>query len=400
MRIAGSNSYQGFNFSIEEKELFRNAGAFFCQAIENAEGVPFQLIFGPQVGEGYYLDIGGGIIDLVGIEPGDFTERKFQSMIEMVIPAANDMPVDRELTRQKFLQGELKSYKAELLVKTPSGDKKWIRDASLPLFDENSGKIIGAFGILYDITEQRKATNSNCECLNDNDKLKSSFLRNISHEIRTPLNAIVGFSALIGEPGVRSDQVQEYRELISQSSDQLLEILNDIIEMSKIDAGLVTASRELVNINKVLSKIYTESGPAAVEKGITLKLQAPIDGDDLILKTDLTMLMKVLRNLVGNALKFTSEGSVEFGCVNGSRNIEFFITDTGIGIPREHHESLFNCFYQAESSVTRSYGGTGLGLAISKAYIELMGGKIWFTSSEGSGSQFRFTLPFDNTRVG
>jgi signal transduction histidine kinase len=210
----------------------RSAGTtdFFFQAIENADGVPFQLIFGSRIGEGYYLNIGDGIKDLLAVRPEDFTEKVFQEMIEEVVPLSPGIPPDHEEARRKFISGELKSYRAEVLVRRPCGERIWIRDASLPLTDEETGKVIGAFGILYNISESKRSgtTVSRAdERADELDRLKNAFLRNISHEIRTPLNAIVGFSTLLGEPGYGMKEQQEFRDIITRSTDQLLALVTD-----------------------------------------------------------------------------------------------------------------------------------------------------------------------------
>ncbi len=146
MTVKKSLNDPGTHFSNSEVKKFAVTTDFLFHAIENADGVPFQLIFGPRIGEGYYLAMGSSLPDLLGIPPEDLTEKKYHAMIEEVVPLSYDIPVDPEEARQKFISGELSSYRAELLVKTPGGEKKWIRDASLPLTDEDTGKVIGAFG--------------------------------------------------------------------------------------------------------------------------------------------------------------------------------------------------------------------------------------------------------------
>jgi signal transduction histidine kinase len=368
---------------------------FFYQAIENADGVPFQLIFGPRIGEGYYLNIGSGITDLLGIAPEDFTESQFHSMIEECVPLTDAIPSDPPEARQKFISGELKSYRAELLLKLPSGEKKWIRDASLPLTDDETGRVIGAFGIFYDISDSKNsAINVRMarEKAFEYDRLKSAFLRNISHEIRTPLNAIVGFSTLLGECG-NVQQQKEYREIITQNTDHLLGIISDIIELSKLETDIVKINKYNVNINQLLQSVYAEYNERIRDKGILFRLALPPEGEGSLIVTDGYKLKRIIINLVENALKFTESGSIGLGYEHKEDNVEFYINDTGIGISEEQKDSIFTRFYQAESSSSRSFEGSGLGLTISKAYIQLLGGTIWFTSHRGKGSEFRFTVP-------
>lgn len=394
-RVNKSLNDTGTHFSNSEMKKPGGTTDFFFQAIENADGVPFQLIFGPRIGDGYYLNVGIGIIKLLGIPPEDFTEKMFYEMIEKVIPLSVDIPADPEEARRKFIGGELKGYRAEVLVKRAGGEKRWIRDASLPLVDEETGKVIGAFGILYDISDNKnsqKIVRKAEERADELERLKKAFLSNIAHEIRTPLNAIVGFSTLLGEPGYKAEQQQEFREIITRNTDHLLAIITDIMEVSKIDARTLKVRKEKVIINKVIKKVYNRVISRASEKGISLSFTAPSDDAGSVILTDGYKLHQVLVNLVENAVKFTNEGRVEFGYEEKEGKIEFYVSDTGIGIQEENHPQVFSRFFQADYSSTRKYEGIGLGLAITKAYVELLGGVIWFTSHEGKGSEFRFTV--------
>jgi len=236
-----------------------------------------------------------------------------------------------------------------------------------------------------------------CQKEEEFNRLKSCFLQNISHEIRTPLNAILGFSALIAESpeGADPERLREYREIVNENSDRLLEMIDSIIEMSKIEAGAVKIAREKVNINWILLHVYAQFRIDASLKGINLVFETPLAEQEANIYTDGFKLARVLRNLVGNAVKFTGEGRIEFGYSVKETEIEFYVSDTGIGIPVEHQGVIFKEFYQADSSFTRSYGGVGLGLAISKAYAGMLGGEIWFTSEPGKGSVFRFKVPYE-----
>lgn len=316
-------------------------------------------------------------------------------MIEEVVPLSPGIPRDKEEARHKFISGELKSYRAEVLVKLPGGEKRWIRDASLPLTDEETGKVIGAFGILYDIHESKRSrlTIRRAEKRADElDRLKKAFLRNISHEIRTPLNAIVGFSTLLGEPGYNKEQQQEFRDMITKSTDHLLALINDIVELSKVEARMVKIRKGRINLNQALTSIFERFRQQAAEKDLSFRFRASLTEEDSNYMTDGYKLKQVLHHLVGNAVKFTPAGSVEFGYENDDDNIEFFVKDTGIGISEEQQSDIFSRFYQADYSSSRHYEGNGLGLTIAKTYVELLGGKIWFTSQPGVGSEFRFRI--------
>ena len=393
MRIARSQYNHNKHLSRDEKEKIPDAGTFTSQAGENADGVHFQLIFGSQIGEGLYLNTGAGVTQLLGISPEDLTEKLFFEMIEEIIPLSDDIPTDPVNSRTKFINGEIDNYRANVKVRLPGGNKRWILDTSVPIVDEETGKVIGAAGFLYDDNSRKHILDKLVETKNkadESDRLKAAFLRNISHEIRTPLNAIVGFSTLLDEYPGSPEKRKEYIEIISRSTDHLLEIIDDIVEISKIEAKTIRIDRESVDLKNVLRTVYDHNRHTASEKGVILEYKTT---QSLTLDTDGHKIIQVLRNLVGNALKFTSEGRVEFGYRKKITCVEFYVSDTGIGIPVEQQSNIFNRFYQGDSTTKRFYGGTGLGLAISRSYVELLGGDIWFTSRLGEGTTFRFTIP-------
>ena len=396
MRNEASPDYLNNRFAKEVEEQFNISGDLLNQAIENADGVPYQLIFGTGIGDGHFLNVGFGVKSLFGISPGEFTEKLFQQMIEEIIPGSEDIPADPVETREKIISGAIRKYKAELLVKTPDGEKKWIRDCSVPMIDDKTGKATGVLGIFFDISEHKQTLLELGRAIDratESDRLKTAFLNNIPHEIRTPLNAIVGFSTLVNEPGQLMQSRLEFQEIITHSSDHLLEIVDDVVEISKIEAKIIRIINKEININQMLQRVYDRFKPDAAEKNILLRYDAPMDEKEIIITTDGYKLFQSLNNLLSNAVKFTFEGKVEFGCSFKDDKIEFYVSDTGIGIGVEHQPNIFKPFYQAESSSTKQYEGTGLGLSIAKAYIELLGGEIWFTSEQGKGSVFCFNIP-------
>ncbi|NMC41314.1 MAG: HAMP domain-containing histidine kinase [Bacteroidales bacterium] len=227
------------------------------------------------------------------------------------------------------------------------------------------------------------------------DQLKLAFLRNIFHEIRTPLNAIIGFSTLLGEHYKDDETAKEYIGMLIGSSERLLDTMDKIVEASLLQSGRVTVKKERVNINELTRDIYSKLFQQAVQKGLKLTLRPPFTNEDTYIITDRYKVSQVLQNLVENAIKFTSAGEVEFGFTVSGTLLNFFVHDTGIGIPVDLKEKVFDVFFQADSGPSRLYGGTGLGLSISKAYVEMLGGKIWFTSENGHGTTFWFTVPAD-----
>jgi hypothetical protein len=390
-KLQYNSGYQAGSNEVRSQD----PGEFLYRVIENAGLVPFRLIFGEQPGEGSYPEVGAGITELLGVAPGDFTEKVFESMIEKIVPLSEDTPADMSEAHLKFRNGEIGSYKAEILVRTPGDERKWIRYASLPFIDEETGRVTGAFGILYDITGSKMYLERIKEKEDEFDRLKTNLLHNISHEIRTPLNAIVGFSTLLGEHIDIPARRKEYLEIITRNSDHLIEIIDDIVEISKIDAKMIKIRKDKVNLNSVLLKVYDQFRAEASGKGVLLSFEPEHDTGEADVYTDWYKLTEVLRNLVENALKFTSEGRVEFGYSVIEGKIEFYVSDTGSGIPFEQQARIFSRFFQGDSSPSRRYSGTGMGLPITKAYVELLGGEIWFISQPGEGSVFRFTVLYE-----
>ena len=384
-----------YHFSKEAEE-FTSSSGLLIQSIENADGIPYQLIFGSKPGDGYFINVGFGIKNLLGISPKEFTEQYFLKIIEEVIPLTEGFSRNMAESRNRIIHGVITKCKSELLVTTSDGQKKWIKDTSIPIVDDKSGKVIGLSGIFFDISEEKKILNQlekEKERATESDRLKTAFLNNLSHEIRTPLNAIVGFTTLLGEPGTVSNTRMEFMDIITHSSDHLLEIVDDIVEISKIETRIVRLIMKETNLNEMMQRVYSRFKAAAQEKNIVLNYVELIKDEHIVIVTDGYKLFQSITNLVGNAVKFTKEGSVEFGFNIKDDKIQFFVTDTGIGIAKEHKPYIFSPFYQAESNSTQRYDGTGLGLSIAKAYIELLGGQIWFSSEAGMGSIFCFNIP-------
>jgi signal transduction histidine kinase len=367
----------------------------YFQTIENSGGIPYQLIFGSEPGEGWYRYVGEGIKSLFGVPAYEFTEKLYLRMIDKMIPLSEDTPPDPEEAQKRIINRQIHNLKAEIQLKSSNGDKKWIKDTSVPIIDEKSGKVIGLNGIFINISEQKQMSidlEKAKDRATESDRLKTAFLNNLSHEIRTPLNAIVGFTTLLGESDNIAANRLEYMNIITNSSDHLLEIVDDIVEISTIEAKIVRMAYKEVSLNEILLGLYERFKPVADEKNIILKYNSRVYEDDVRIITDAYKLSQSLKNLISNALKFTKEGQVEFGyCLLDK--IQFYVSDTGMGIGKEHQQNIFNTFYQADSSSTQRYDGTGLGLSIARAYVELLGGKIWFSSEPGKGSLFCFNIP-------
>ncbi len=231
----------------------------------------------------------------------------------------------------------------------------------------------------------------------ESDNLKTAFLHNISHEIRTPMNAIVGFSMALKNPDLLPEKCNYFTEIIIQSSNQLLAIINDIVSIATIEAGQVQINETETNLNKICNLLNEQFKLKAKIQDVFLNLKTTLPDKEALIITDEIKLTEILTNLIGNALKFTSKGTVNFGYHLKENNIEFYVEDTGIGIPTEMHNEIFKRFRQVETTSCRQFGGSGLGLSISKAYVELLGGQIWLTSELDKGSVFTFTIPYKKT---
>jgi len=230
----------------------------------------------------------------------------------------------------------------------------------------------------------------------ESDRLKTAFLQNISHEIRTPMNAILGFSELLNDPELEPDMRKTYTDIIGKSGNHLLTILEDIINISELEAGKEALRTGKTHLNPLLRDMFEQYKLKASRNNIELKLSIPLDDDQAFIITDETKLIQIISNLLNNSLKFTKHGSISFGYVLKKGNLEFFVEDTGVGIPAEKFKEIFDRFKQVEIVLSNENGGRGLGLglSISKAYIELMGGRIWLTSVPGAGSTFYFSIPY------
>ncbi len=231
------------------------------------------------------------------------------------------------------------------------------------------------------------------EIAEESDELKTAFLENISHKIRTPLNGIIGFSELLNQEELNAEEIKEFTGLIAQSGKRLIEIVNNVLDISKIQTGQFKIEQKPMLINSVFSDLKNFFIPVTKAKNIVLNFHFPDDENETIF-SDQAKLTQILTNLISNAVKFTKSGSIDCGFEVKDDLVQLYVKDTGVGIPLELYDRIFNQFVQSEPSSPNDIDGAGLGLSISKGLVELLGGKIWVESVVDKGSTFYFTLPY------
>ncbi|MBN1115769.1 MAG: tetratricopeptide repeat protein [Bacteroidales bacterium] len=234
----------------------------------------------------------------------------------------------------------------------------------------------------------------------ESDQLKSAFLANMSHELRTPMNAIIAFSNFLREPELEDDKKNEYLDHITSAGDSLLQLIDDIIDIAKIESKQLKIFIQPTNINRLLLELYKVFCEIRVKNNKKqIRFNLDIDNDyNYIINTDAQRLKQVLTNLIDNAFKYTDKGKIECGFSIEEKSVVFYISDTGIGIPVDKHEMIFNRFYQLKSINDRKISGTGLGLAICKNLVNLLGGQIWVDSQPGMGSTFSIRIPVESIK--
>ncbi len=299
---------------------------------------------------------------------------------------------------EKFIQstqtGEI--VKVELEYTSKWERTKWLSSQIVPLKNED-GKIEKIYTVIEDISEQKNTEKDLIrakEKAEESDRLKSEFLANLSHEIRTPMNGIIGFSSLLEEGKIGEASSKNYIRIIINSAQQLLRIIDDILEISKLETHQVTLRPRKVDINDLLQDFFSVFDLKAKEKKLALYIDKPLDGAAAEILLDDNKLQKIFANLLENALKFTYEGFIKIGYKLKGKNLEFYVKDTGIGIDPANRELIFERFSQEEKDLSRKFGGLGLGLSIARANAELLGGTIRVESEKGKGSTFYVSIPY------
>ncbi|MBN3034381.1 MAG: PAS domain S-box protein [Bacteroidales bacterium] len=309
---------------------------------------------------------------------------------------------------EKYHQEDLEVIKSNRIMSVPDGRFTRHDGTTIILqafkipysFRSDDEQVV--IGIAIDITARKRAETDlkfAKERAEESDRLKTAFLANMSHEIRTPMNAIVGFSQLLGDTDLSVESRNEYISLISENSQILLKLIEDIIDVAKIEAEQVNIVKSPCQVNRIIDELLEHYRIEAARMGkehVVLKPMKEMDDPGFSVITDPLRFRQIFSNLIDNALKFTDKGWICVGYeMKGDDDISFFVEDTGIGLSEDKLGIIFERFRQAEDSLTRGYSGTGLGLTISEKLVKILGGEISVKSEKGKGSRFTFTLPYE-----
>ncbi len=292
-----------------------------------------------------------------------------------------------------------KEWYGEFRNKTKNNSLYWEAASISAIFDEQ-GEITNFIKVAENITERKESEiklSAALEKAKESDKLKSAFLANMSHEIRTPMNGILGFSDLLNQPDLDSEKRSDYIEIIKKSGKRMLSTINDLIDISRIEADQIKITKKQINFNQHLNHFYQFFKPDAEDKGLSLEFAPTLSDTKANFVTDEEKFDAIISNFINNAIKYTNNGHIKFGYNIKNESIEFYVEDTGIGVPKNKQEKIFERFMQADHSLSKPYEGSGLGLAISKAFAEMLNGKLGLDSIEGKGSTFYLELPMDES---
>lgn len=364
------------------------------QTLSNLIGNLPGMVYRCALDQNYTMDfVSEACTRITGYSPNDLIGNRLISFNDLIYPEFRQPIWDQW---QKILADQ-SVFESEYPIKTATGETKWVWERGKCIFDDK-GKVQFLEGYIEDITDKKRNERELIrakEKAEESERLKSVFLANISHEIRTPMNGILGFAELLKEPDLSPENHQEFISTIEVNLYRMLNIISDLIEISKIEAGEMILKTSSTNINTLLRKLNNEFKTKINGKKIALEYYCDLSDIESVIETDSTKLNQILSNLIKNALKFTEQGSISFGYKKKDQGLEFFVSDTGPGIQPDVKDIIFERFMQADQGSTRKYEGIGLGLTISKAYVEQLGGTIRVESEPGKGSTFLFELPFE-----
>jgi signal transduction histidine kinase len=323
-------------------------------------------------------DINKSAINYLGINQGNLIGMDFQSIKIFYKKLAHSV-----LSSERSQMVEIEDGSAKRYYSVTKQEIKNYPGSRLVVIRDKSDEIQREKDLLY---AMKRAEES--------DRLKSSFVANLSHEIRTPINVITGFLEVLNSDDIKKEEQIVYVDLLKKSTDRILVTLNDIIEISKIEAGQAVLNETQINLNEIMDFLYNIFKKESDSKNIELECIKSLDNKEALITIDRPKLVTVLTNLLKNSIKFTEKGGISFGYKLDNEKLMFYVKDSGIGIPDSRKDMIFNRFVQAEQTMNRPYEGAGLGLSIVKAYVEMLGGKIMVNSTEAVGSEFYFSIKY------
>ena len=382
--------YRDISERVRAQQDLKESNAQLQYVLDNSKDVIFQVDL-----DGYFIFINQAAEEMTGYPLHQLLKMNFSDVL------APGYYEHFNEWLQKYDKERITGDTLKLKLLPRDLHSKWIEVSTTPVY--RNEEMVRLQGVAREITERVKyeqELKKAKEKAEEADRLKSAFLANMSHEIRTPMNAILGFSNMLKDPSLSQEEREEYTSIINSRGGHLLQIISDIIDLSKIEAGQLVLKKTTFNLNGFMDDTYAAFSKEIQDEGkkhIHLYLEKDLEDDNAYIQTDKTRLYQVLTNLLSNALKYTREGFIQFGyrLVRESRgySLKFFVKDTGIGVDDSKKEVVFGYFRQSDDSKTREYGGAGLGLSISKRLVELLEGKIWLESEKEKGSVFYFTLP-------
>lgn len=303
------------------------------------------------------------------------------------------MTVSQVVPATSSMSESIESIDTPLQVETTvEGYTKSFRIIKQPIKNIHGSRLITIFDITEEITRQKELIQARKKA-EENDKLKSAFLSNLSHEIRTPLNGIMGFISILQRDDLTETERMDYLNIVWENGDRLLKTMVDIIDISKIESGQIEADYSEVDMNEILTRVYDFFKPEATRKNLEFSYTNRIKPDKYVIHSDQVKIYSILTNLIKNALKYTNEGFVKYDCSVNGNELCFSVSDSGIGLPDDKLEIIFERFVQADASRMRKFEGSGLGLSITKAYVEILEGTIQVKSKVDAGSTFTVRIP-------